>query len=40
MGGHDPSRDQAAEGTEVDVGIVEEGEEAETVGPAQSGAKG
>lgn len=40
MGGRDPSPDQAAEGTKVDVEIVEEGEEAETTSPAWYGAKG
>lgn len=38
-GGHGPSLDEAAKDTEVDVEVVEEGEEAETAGPAPSGSK-
>ena len=39
-GGGGLSHDQAAEGTEMDVEILEEGEEAETPGPMPSGVPG
>ena len=37
--GHSPSPDEAAEDTEVDVEVVEEGEEAETAGLVPSSSK-